>query len=179
VNIENALWEADQEYVEHPIQQLDFITVSDLATWQAMKTVFLSLTWPHYNDALKEIYGENGSGTSSYVGVAIGGEEQKDFFTPIGVLLSGLFSKLAWTFNDMRELDAYFCKVNMMGSGREKCGCGLSQSILKGLGAGSTMGSYLMEWHMTSGTVHSRANKANALGQQKAPLLRRSAFCCR
>lgn len=116
-NIENTLWEADQEYVDHPIQQVDFITVSDLATWQAHKTVFLSPTWIHYN-AIKEIYGENGSGTSSYVCSAIGGEQQKDFFTPISALLAGLFSKLAWTFNDMRELDSYFRKVNMMGSGK-------------------------------------------------------------
>lgn len=119
-NIERALWEADQEYVEHPIQQLDFITVSDLATWLAMKVVFLSPKWPHYNDTLKEIYGENGSGTSSYICAAIESEQQKDFFTPIGVLLSGLFSKLAWTFNDMRELNAYFRKVNMMGTGQGK-----------------------------------------------------------
>lgn len=119
-NIENVLWEADEEHVDHPIQQIDFICVSDLATWQAMKTVFLSPTWPHYNDSLKEIYGENGSGISSYVCAAIGGERQKTFFTPIGVLLSGLFSKLAWTFNDMRHLDIYFRKVNMMGSGQGK-----------------------------------------------------------
>jgi hypothetical protein len=90
-NIENALWEADQEYVEHPIQQLDFITVSDLATWQAMKTVFLSPTWPHYNDALKEIYGENGSGTSSYVGAAIGGEQQKDSLHPLACCYQACF----------------------------------------------------------------------------------------
>lgn len=117
-NIEKSLWEADDCYVDHPIQQLDFMTVSDLATWQAMKTVFLSPTWPHYNDALEKIYGKDGSGTSSYVCAAIDSEQQKDFFTPISVLLAGLFSKLAWTFNDMRELDAYFRKVNMMGSGK-------------------------------------------------------------
>ncbi|MBU4037603.1 MAG: hypothetical protein KKA35_14350 [Proteobacteria bacterium] len=117
-NLEKSLWSADEEYVDHPIQQLDFITVSDLATWQAMKTVFLSPTWPHYNESLKKIYGEGGSGTSSYVGAVIGSEQQKEFFTPISVLLAGLFSKLAWTFNDMRGLDSYFRKVNMMGSGK-------------------------------------------------------------
>jgi hypothetical protein len=36
------------------------------------------------------------------------------------VLLAGLFSKLAWTFKDMRGLDSYFRKVNMMGSGQGK-----------------------------------------------------------
>jgi len=117
-NIEKALWEADQLHVDHPIQQLDFITVSDLASWQACKTVYLGPSWAHYNDALKEIYGENGSATSSYVCSSVGGERQKEFFTPISVLLAGLFSKLAWTFNDMRELEAYFRKVNMMGSGK-------------------------------------------------------------
>lgn len=117
-NIEKVLWEADKAHVGHPIQQLDFITVSDLASWQAHKTVFLGPSWTHYNDALKEIYGENGSATSSYVCSSVGGERQKEFFTPISVLLAGLFSKLAWTFNDMRELEAYFRKVNMMGSGK-------------------------------------------------------------
>jgi hypothetical protein len=117
-NIESALWGADQLYVDHPIQQLDFITISDLATWQSMKTVFLSPKWPHYNEEIKKIYGDNGSGTSSYVCAAIGAESQKEFFTPISVLLAGLFSKLSWIFNDMRELDAYFRKVNMMGSGQ-------------------------------------------------------------
>ncbi len=117
-NVESALWEADGVHVDHPIQQLDFITVSDLATWQSMKSVFLSPTWPHYNEEIRKIYGDNGSGTSSYVCAAIGGDRQEEFFTPISVLLSGLFSKLAWTFNDMRELDAYFRKVNMMGSGQ-------------------------------------------------------------
>jgi hypothetical protein len=117
-NIEKALWGADTEHVEHPIQCLDFITVSDLATWQSMKTTFLSPKWPHYTDAFKEIYGKDGSGTSSYVCSAIGAERQKDSFSPIGVLLAGLFSKLAWIFKDMQGLEAYFRKVNLMGSGQ-------------------------------------------------------------
>lgn len=117
-NIENALWEADQVHVEHPIQQLDFITVSDLATWQAHKSVYIGPAWSHYNDGLKKVYGDNGSANSSYVCAAIGGERQKEFFAPISVLLAGLFSKLAWTYNDMRELEAYFRRVNMTGSGQ-------------------------------------------------------------
>ncbi|EOB6680495.1 DUF6602 domain-containing protein [Vibrio vulnificus] len=116
-NIAKALWEADKLHVDHPIQQLDFITVSDLASWQAHKTVFIGPAWAHYNDALKKIYGEHGSATSSYICASVGGDRQKEFFTPISALLAGLFSKLAWTFNDMRELEAYFRKVNMMGSG--------------------------------------------------------------
>jgi hypothetical protein len=110
-NIENTLWEADSKNVDHPIQCLDFITVSDLATWQSMKTTY-------YKGEFEEISGKDGSGISSYVCAAIGMEGQKDYFSPIGVLLAGLFSKLAWTFKDMQSLDSYFRKVNMMGRGQ-------------------------------------------------------------
>ena len=116
--IENTLWEADGEIVEHPIQCLDFITVSDLATWESMKTTYISPKLPYYNDKFVEIYGKDGSATSSYVCAAIGTERQKDYFSPIGALLAGLFSKFAWTFRDMQGLDFYFRKVNMMGSGQ-------------------------------------------------------------
>jgi len=119
-NIETALWKADEEIVTHPIQCIDFITVSDLATWQVIKTTFLSPKLPSYKGEIEKIYGKDGSATSSYVCAAIGAERQEDYFSPIGVLLSGLFSKFAWTFKDMRGLDTYFRKVNMMGSGQGK-----------------------------------------------------------
>ncbi|AXN34607.1 DUF6602 domain-containing protein [Vibrio coralliilyticus] len=117
-NIEKSLWEADSEFVEHPIQQLDFITVSDLATWTAHKSVYIGPAWSHYNDGLKQIYGENGSANTSYVCAAKEAEGQKEFFAPISVLLTGLFSKFAWTYNDMRGLEAYFRRVNMSGNGQ-------------------------------------------------------------
>ncbi len=112
--IEGALWEADGENVEHPIQCLDFITVADLATWQSVKTTYVHAISPE----LQKIYGKDGKAASVYICSAIGTERQKDYFSPIGVLLSGLFSKLAWTFKDMQGLDSYFKHVNMMGSGQ-------------------------------------------------------------
>ncbi len=115
-NVENALWQADKAYVDHPIQQLDFITVADLATWQSMKITFLSPKLPFYSD-LRKVYGNNGIATSSYVCSAIGAVSQKGYFSPVGALLAGLFSKLSWIFKDMRGLDSYFRKVNVMGSG--------------------------------------------------------------
>jgi len=61
-----------------------------------------------------------GYGSSGLICAAIGQELQKDYFSPIGALLSGLYSKLAWTFHDMRNLEEYFRRVNMMGSGQGK-----------------------------------------------------------
>ena len=36
-NVENALWTADSAYIQHPRECIDFITVSDLATWQSQR----------------------------------------------------------------------------------------------------------------------------------------------
>ena len=113
-NIEEALWEADSNFVEHPLQCLDFITVSDLATWESMKTTSLRPTSPE----MERVYGKDSIAASVYICAAIGTENQKDYFSPVGVLLAGLFSKLAWTFTDMRGLDFYFRRVNMFGSGK-------------------------------------------------------------
>lgn len=113
-NIEEALWKADDEYVDHPIQCLDFITVSDLATWETRKTTYLRATSPQ----MEKLYGKDPLAASIYICAAIGTENQKDYFSPIGVLLAGLFSKLSWTFKDMQGLDFYFRRVNMLGSGK-------------------------------------------------------------
>jgi hypothetical protein len=117
-NIEKALRESDAELVKHPRECIDLITVSDLATWNIMKMTYLSPRLPFYNDTLKKIYGPDGSASSAYVCQAIGGERQEDYFSPIGTLLSKLFSALAWAFPDMRQLEEYFRRVKLLGSGQ-------------------------------------------------------------
>lgn len=116
-NIENALWDSDAAAVGHPRECIDFITVSDLATWKVMKTTYISPLLPLYKNIAK-IYGPNGSAQTAYVCCAIGADRQKDYYSPIGTLLSGLFSELAWLFPDMRQLEEYFRKVNLPGSGQ-------------------------------------------------------------
>ncbi len=117
-NIQKSLSVADATYVQHPIECIDYITISDLATWSIMKMTYLSPKLPSFNGSLSEIYGPNGSAATAYVCHAIGREGQKDYFRPLGVLLSGLFSKLAWVFSDMRQLEEYFRKTNLLGQGQ-------------------------------------------------------------
>jgi hypothetical protein len=121
-NIEKVLWEADSENVMHPIQCLDFISVSDLATWELRKVTLCDPA--SFTDQEEEVKhdGKNGSGLSSYVCSAIDTNNQEDYFSPIGVLLAGLYLKLSWTFKDMRGLATYFLhpEVNMMGNGQGK-----------------------------------------------------------
>jgi hypothetical protein len=93
-NIENALWDSDVAAVGHPRECIDFITVSDLATWKVTKMSYLSPLLPFYNDEIRKIYGPNGSATTGYICCAIGADRQKEYFSPIGTLLSGLFSEL-------------------------------------------------------------------------------------
>jgi len=116
-NIENVIYESDAAAVRHPRECIDFITVSNLATWKVAKMTYLSPLLPFYNDGIRKIYGPNGSASSAYVCCAIGADQQKEYFSPIGTLLSGLFSDLACLFPDMRQLEEYFRKVNLGGSG--------------------------------------------------------------
>jgi len=116
-NVEASLWSADEKFVSHPIECIDLLCVSDLATWTVHKMTFLSPKIPSYTEAMAAIYGQNGSALTSYICHAIGQERQTDFFSPLGLLLSRLYSQLAWTFGDMRNLEEYFRKVNLCGSG--------------------------------------------------------------
>jgi hypothetical protein len=116
-NVERALVHADKTFVQHPVECIDFITTSDLATWHSVKMTYLSPRLPDYDKKLADIYGPNGSASTSYVCHSIADKNQIDYFRPLGVLLSGLFGKLAWIFPDMRQLDYYFRKVNIAGSG--------------------------------------------------------------
>jgi hypothetical protein len=116
--VERALWAADEEFVGHPIECIDVISVSDLATWTVHKMTYLSPKLPLYSDAMAAIHGKDGSANSTYMRHAIGADRQGEFFSPLGVLLSHLYSKLAWTFPDMRNLEEYFRRVNLQGTGQ-------------------------------------------------------------
>jgi hypothetical protein len=116
-NVGSALWAADAEFVGHPIECMDVICVSDLATWTVHKMTYLTPKLPFYSDAMAAIHGKEGSANSTYMRHAIGTERQGEFFSPLGVLLSHLYSKLAWTFPDMRSLEEYFRRVNLLGAG--------------------------------------------------------------
>lgn len=119
-NVENALWTADAACVHHPRQCIDLITVSDLATWHCRKLTFLSPRHFSRNAEMQKIWGPDGSASTGYVCCAIGGDRQKEHFSPIGELLTTLFTKLAWDFRDMRRLEEYFRTVQLPGSGKGK-----------------------------------------------------------
>ena len=119
-NIESSLWAADEQFVSHPNECLDVICVSDLGTWIVSKLTYMSPKSSTYSASIAEIYGRDGCALSSYLCHKVGGERQSDYFSPLGTFLSYLYSSLAWTFPDMRNLEEYFRKVNLSGSGRGK-----------------------------------------------------------
>jgi len=116
-NVEASLWTADKKFVCHPIECIDLLCVSDLATWTVRKMTFLSPKLPSYRETMAKLYGPDGTASTGYLCHAIGQERQSDYFSPLGLLLSHLYSHLAWTFADMRNLEEYFRKVDLGGSG--------------------------------------------------------------
>jgi hypothetical protein len=117
-NIETALWVADKEYVKHPVECIDFVCVADLATWLTHKITFTGPRHRSWSPQMETTYGKDGSASSSYVCAAIGAEQQKEHFTPIGPFLSRLYQQLAWSFQDMRGFEQYLRLAHVTGSGR-------------------------------------------------------------
>lgn len=119
-NVENALIEADKTFVTHPLECIDFITVSDLASWHVFKQSYG--TMQYLGGTAKDIIATTGY-MCSPIGDKVADVQsdwlkgQADYFTPISVLFAGLFSKLSWAFPDMRPLDLYFRKTNLFGRG--------------------------------------------------------------
>jgi hypothetical protein len=151
-NIEKALWAADSKFVSHPRECIDFICVADLATWGLYKMTYISPKQPAYANHLAPAYGPDGCALTSYFCAAIGEERQQDYFSPLGVLLSGLYSKLAWTFLDMRNLEEYFRRVDLGGSGHGRMRPWplsiYSESISKRVYNGSFSNIPFDEWQM-------------------------------
>ncbi len=71
-NIDNALFDADSQYVKHPIECIDLICVADLGTWTVAKLTFFGPIMSAWTSEMVEMYGPKGSATSSYICSAIG-----------------------------------------------------------------------------------------------------------
>jgi hypothetical protein len=117
-NIEQKLHEADNLHISQPRLQLDLLCVTDLAAWTSMTTTFIGpqqiLDW---SSTMESIYGPNGSAYSVYIGHTRTYEQQIDQFTPIGVLISYLWKKLAWENSELRDLADYYGAVGIAGAG--------------------------------------------------------------
>ena len=113
-NISKILAEADRTFAQHPAECLDFVTVADMANWASFKGPF-QLQLYYYDGSVKKPCGPPGHVMTAHVCTSRDG--QAEHYSPIGALLSKLFSKLAWAFTDMRHLDEYFRGVSITGSG--------------------------------------------------------------
>lgn len=117
-NIEIKLDDCDQNFITHPIQTPDIICVSDLATWGSVKVTFVGPK--QLNDwtaADVGMFGPNGSASTGYVCHSKEKENQSQYFTPVGAMLTILLNKLAWEYPSLRTLARYFELTNVQGSG--------------------------------------------------------------
>jgi Domain of unknown function (DUF6602) len=121
-NTHRAINVSDMQFVEHPRESLDVVCVADLATWLVSKATYTGPGMIPWTEEMSRIYGAGGAASTSHVCFSrqTKGEwasNQREFYSPLGTFLSGLYSKIAWTFPELRSLDHYFRQVNMMGRG--------------------------------------------------------------
>ena len=119
-NIYSTINMADQLHVSHPRQLLDILCVADLATWFPIIATFIGPAnvsdWSGRPPAFEPR--PNGSATTVYMGHEPNNENQVEYFTPIGGLISHLSQKLAWENPEYRSLADYYRVTNISGSGQ-------------------------------------------------------------
>ncbi len=110
-NIERQLVRSDKSHVKHPRETLDFLCVSDFGTWVSSKISILKgkLSHPGF---------PNGSAQTSYLGYTNAIENQVGYFTPISILISKLFRRLAWENPIWRDLGDYYLSIGNFGDAR-------------------------------------------------------------
>ncbi len=103
-NIKAKLWASDWSYVSHPRLSLDLLCVADLAAWTLLKVSF-----------------QGGISMTVHGGHSAGGSRiQTEDFTPIGVLVSGLWKRLAREDPALRDLANYYQRTEIAGIGSGK-----------------------------------------------------------
>jgi len=83
--IQDVLYQADLEFVNHPREMLDLICVADLFTWSTCKIVWA-----------KTSQKDNSSPMTAYGRTLEKPLEYGDTYTPIGSMIFNLLNKLAW-----------------------------------------------------------------------------------
>lgn len=112
-NIETVLYAADTNSVNHPREMLDVLCVADLATWTARKTF-------SYHRVSKHSF-SSASGTSYSLHVNNDARRER-MFSPIGVMVSYIFRKLAYEDSSLRELASYFQMAGVEGCAKsDRC----------------------------------------------------------
>ena len=120
-NIEQKLWESDYLHVTHPRQGLDVLCVADLGTWVSLKLQFIGPRtvggWASLDPKLHSLYGLEGSAQSTYVGHTPSLNNQTEYFTPIGTLISNLSRRFGWEDSSLRDLVDYYQATEIGGTG--------------------------------------------------------------
>jgi hypothetical protein len=96
-NIQDNLYQADLDFVQHPREMLDLVCVADLFTWSTCK-----IPWAR-TSAEPEL-----SPNTAYGRALEKSLESGDRYTPIGSMIYNLLNKLAWSDQGINEIARYF-----------------------------------------------------------------------
>jgi len=128
-NVENNLSKAEEELVRHPQEFLDVVCVSNLATWNTVKSLtagkesldLFKIRYEGYHELWASILSSGGVIEASHI--CHSKRDQLDNrnahrFSPVGSLIVKVLVKLAWEDISLRPLTEYFINSNILGSGQ-------------------------------------------------------------
>jgi hypothetical protein len=107
--IDTSINAADESHVQHPREMIDLVCVANVATWSANKEPLSHPEWDFDPDCPRKLASEYMPATlylkhSSY--------SSTPAFTPLGMFLTELLTKLAWEDASLRDIAGYFFGVD-------------------------------------------------------------------
>ncbi len=133
VNIASHLQEQSWKEAQHPNQMLDFVCVSDLASWNSQKFIETKLGRrpPHAPEDIWNTWERAGGVIQAnllcYSNADQTVDERSEVFTPIGFFLVALYEKLSWIDETLRPLTAYFTGIGLPKISRSLAGQGAAR----------------------------------------------------
>ena len=123
-NIASQLQDESWKKTQHPNEMIDFVCVSDLATWTSQKFIATELGRrpSHIPEQIRSTWERAGGVIQAnqlcYTRANHTPEEQDEIFAPIGSFLADLYEKLSWVDPSLRPLTAYFTGIGLPKSSK-------------------------------------------------------------
>lgn len=115
-NITNAVEQALESDIEHPIQMPDVICVADLGVWKSVKIVIPPQS--SFGD-IKENREHGYDRLTVRTGYAVS-DSESDLYTPVGAMVFQVLQNLSWKNIDLRNICNYMRKLGIEGTAHGK-----------------------------------------------------------
>jgi hypothetical protein len=112
-NIADQLWSLDHKLVLHPRESLDYLCVSDLATWSTSRLPYMPPSAVKFNPAATHQQQNEGVAYTAFYQT-----DSSQIFNPVASLITHLYIRLSYFDSTLRSLADNLLVTGTLGSGK-------------------------------------------------------------